>query len=148
MSSAFIQKRFSTSSEDAEGRLHHWAKAVRLMPDNLFADLFGMGLGSYPRHYATGSTEKEHPSDYRYERREGDNTCLRLPSGGFLYLDQRVALRPDSHYVLKMDLRSKDHKARLTTPVCEKSFLHSFNCEWIILNVGTKGGWEHHEKKI
>ena len=148
ISGSFMRKRFSMVLDDIDLRLGHWREAVRLMDKNPVATLFGMGLGSYPRAYALGSTENERPSNYMYKREPG-NLFLSLPSGGYLYLDQRIPLRPNSPYILKLDLRSEDEHARLATPVCEKSLLYSFSCQWLAEEPGnTRGQWVHFEKKF
>lgn len=144
MNSAFIQKRFSTTAMDAEGRLNHWGNAVRMMNPNLLTDLIGMGIGSYPRYYAMRSSEHEAPSNYWFQV-EKDNTYLSLPSGGFLYFDQKVPLQPNSQYILEMDLRSDNDKARLSSSVCEKSLMHSYRCQWFVQEIELKSEWEHHE---
>lgn len=147
MSGKYIQGRFQTIARDYNGRLSHWREALRLMDPDPLTGLLGMGLGSYPRIYAKGSTENEKPSNYWYKK-EWNNIYLSLPSGGYLYFDQRVSLQPDTEYMLRMALRSNQDKARIVSPVCEKSLLHSFDCEWIVQYVGATGKWVRVEKRF
>lgn len=143
----FIQNRFSTVNEDFRTRIKHWEVTLQIRSDNLITDFFGMGLGSYPRVYASRSMENERSSSYLFEQ-EAQNTFLSLPSLGYLYMDQRIDITPDSEYLLKMDLRTVNKQAKLTSLVCEKTLLHSFRSKFMVQKIGNIGEWEHHEKQF
>lgn len=140
---SYMRDRFAKTANDVTVRLDHWKDAVAMMSSDWKSDLFGMGLGSYPRIYAEKNAEGVKPTLYRYMK-DGDNPYLRLTSGDSLYMGQRLRLMPGCTYTLSADLRSHSDNAVLTVPVCEKSLLHSFRCNWLGMKVGNTGGqWVH-----
>ena len=142
----YIQKRFETTSRDIDTRWQHWAEAVDMMDGNFQTWLFGMGLGSYPREFAALSHGRVKPATYQYMT-EGNDTFVRLFGGDSLYLGQRVSLLPGRKYIIKYAVRSENERAKLTTPVCQKSLLHSFQCAWSSQPIGnTAGKWVGFEK--
>lgn len=141
----YIQSRFAQVGKDMNTRTNHWQDALRMIEPGWQASLFGMGLGRYPETYYWKNSEGVNPARYSYEA-DGDNVYLRLGSGNSLYVEQPVAVQPNHNYVLSMDLRSKYPNARITAPVCEKSLLYSFECEWKSFPLKVPGGlWAHYE---
>jgi hypothetical protein len=55
-------------------------------------------------------------------------------------MGQRLCLIPDKVYTLSADLRGYSDRALLTVPVCEKSLLYSYRCNWLGMKVGNTGG--------
>lgn len=88
------------------------------------------------------------PATYKIESEKG-NRFLRLGSGGSLYMDQRVAIEPDTQYFLSADLRTESGRGEITIPICEKSLLYSFRCVWSTLHIESSSGeWERVKKTI
>jgi hypothetical protein len=139
LNGVYMQDRFAKTANDVSVRLNHWMDAVSMMDSNWKNELFGMGLGSYPRTYAKKNTEGVTPTLYSYLK-EGDTSYLRLISGDSLYMGQRLCLIPDKVYTLSADLRGYSDRALLTVPVCEKSLLYSYRCNWLGMKVGNTGG--------
>lgn len=141
----YIQSRFAQVGKDMDTRTNHWQDALRMIDPGWQASLFGMGLGRYPETYYWKNSEGVNPARYSYEA-DGNNVYLRLGSGDSLYLEQLVTVLPNHNYVLSMDLRSKYRNARITAPICEKSLLYSFECEWKSFPLKTPSGpWAHYE---
>ena len=126
----YAMSRFSTLDKDMETRIRHWKGAINMMDDNLSSQLLGMGLGTFPRTYLTRNTDGTRPTTFGFIEEDG-NTFLRLGSGELLYFTQRISIKPDTTYRLRLDLRSKGRDPALTIPICEKFILHSFECHWI-----------------
>jgi hypothetical protein len=142
----YIQARFEKTAEDIDTRLSHWKDGLHMRRDGLWKSLFGEGLGSYPRIYYQGNSEGSKPATFEF-RAEEDNIFLRLTAGDSLYYGQRIALRPNVEYRIQFAARSAHPKARLTLPICEKSLLHSYDCEWLSFAVGdTQGRWARFER--
>jgi glycopeptide antibiotics resistance protein len=146
-SGKYSESRLATSSEDITIRLHHWSDALNILRMR-HTPVFGLGLGTFPAAYFWGSSEPSRPATYSFLSENG-NVFLRLGSGDTLYFEQPVAVAPERHYILSMDLRSSAKNAALTTPVCEKALLYSFTCVWPTLQLkGTPGQWAHYETPI
>ncbi len=142
----FIQQRFESVGHDIGVRQHHWYTAFNMRDTNWKTLLFGMGLGSYPRTYAFLSDENERPSDYRFIN-QPDEQFLRLPSDGYLYMDQRVNVSGNQNYCLSFNVRTYNSRAHLTAAMCEKSLLYSFRCQWMEFKCGdTQGQWQSVER--
>ena len=86
------------------------------------------------------------PATYTIQNDDG-NRYLRLGSGGSLYLDQQVAIEPDTEYRLSADLRTESGRGEITLPICEKSLLYSFRCVWSTLQIDSAPGtWSRAER--
>ena len=146
-SGKYSESRLATSAEDLTVRLHHWSDTLNIIRLR-HAAVFGLGLGTFPEAYFWGSSEPSRPATYAFLSENG-NIFLRLGSGDTLYFEQPVAVKPEHHYVLSMDLRSSTKNANLTTPVCEKALLYSFTCVWTTLQLkGPPGQWAHYETPV
>lgn len=144
----FIQARFHDVNRDIGIRKAHWRDAVAMMENDVPTDLFGMGIGSYPRMYLWRNTENVIPAMYRIDSENG-NPFLKLSSGDSLYLGQFINTKPHATYLLRIDLRGKKDTAALTIPICEKSLLYSFRCSWNTLSEKSPAGqWRHIERLI
>lgn len=140
MGGGYFQQRLAQSGEDWQIRVDHWKQAVSMMDATPMAQLFGMGLGSFPRIYLERGPADKQPATFGFLR-EKDNTFLRLGSGDTLYYAQRVGVRAGEHYHLELDARSHQQGARIETPVCEKQLLNSRRCVWISKDVPADGRW-------
>lgn len=126
----YAMSRFSTLDKDMETRIRHWQGAINMMDGDLSSQFLGMGLGTFPRTYLARNTGGTRPTTFGFIREDG-NTFLRLGSGELLYFTQRISIKPETTYRLRLDLRSKGRDPALTIPICEKFILHSFECHWI-----------------
>lgn len=136
----YFQKRFAETGQDWQTRLDHWAQAIDMMNGSLKAQLFGMGLGSFPRTYLERGPADNQPATFGFAS-EQDNTYFRLGSGQTVYYAQRVPFTAGKRYRLEMDVRSRQGDARLETPVCEKQLLNSRQCEWSSIAIPGDGAW-------
>ncbi len=140
ISGGYFQQRLAHSSEDWDIRVAHWKQAITMMDATPMAQLFGMGLGSFPRVYLERGPVDKQPATFGFVV-EQDNPFLRLGSGDTLYYAQRVAVRAGERYHLELDARSHQEGARIEAPVCEKQLLNSRRCIWISLDVPGDGHW-------
>jgi hypothetical protein len=101
-------------------------------------------LGSFARAYFWGSRAPTRPATYTFRYEDG-NEFLRLGSGESLYFEQIVKVEPKQSYTLTLDLRSSSKRASLTVPLCEKSLLASFTCDWNTVRLSAEPGqWGHY----
>lgn len=136
----YIKDRFAKLSQGMETRSDHWKDAIQKMDTTSSATLFGMGPGTYPKTYSQKSDKKK-PGFYQFADQEG-NQFLRLFPGEPLYFGQRISLKSNTAYELTFHARSSA-KGRLTFPICEKSILHSYNCNWKSIAIGNKkNSWQ------
>ncbi len=144
----FIQDRFNMVHRDIDIRMAHWREAIAMMDDDVPTHLLGMGIGSYPRTYLWRNTENVVPAMYRLDNENG-NPYLKLSSGDSLYLGQFIDITPHKQYRLSVNLRSTNDTVTLTIPICEKSLLYSFRCNWgTVTEKSPAGQWRHVERLI
>ncbi|NOX32924.1 MAG: hypothetical protein GXP56_04200 [Deltaproteobacteria bacterium] len=132
----FIKYRFGRLSQGIDTRTRHWEDAIEKMDATAGTVFFGMGPGTYPKTYFK-KTDSIKPGFYQFET-QGNNPFLRLFPGDSLYFGQRISLKPDKKYKLTFKARSSKNKGRLTFPICEKSVLHSFSCNWKTIDIVNK----------
>lgn len=143
----YSQSRLAASGQDLVTRTDHWANALKLIQMRSAA-VFGLGLGSFPSAYFWGSERPLHPASYSFLTQNG-NTFLRLGGGDVLYFEQPVALVPEQHYTLTMDLRSNIEQAVLTVPICEKALLYSFTCRSTTVHIEAPvSQWKQYKTEI
>lgn len=148
ISGGYFQQRLEKSAEDWDIRMNHWTLAISMMDSTPMAQLFGMGLGSFPRVYLERGPLDQQPATFGFVYENG-NTWLRLGSGDTLYYAQRVAVKAGEGYRVELDVRvgqaGRGQVAaateKLDTPVCEKQLLNSRNCVWISHTVPADGRW-------
>ncbi|GBL45344.1 hypothetical protein SFMTTN_1151 [Sulfuriferula multivorans] len=139
----FMQSRLAVTQQDAGIRAAHWQEAIDMMDSGIGTQLFGMGLGRYPETYFWRNEQNVRPSNYQFVTQK-DNTWLELSGGDALYFEQIVAVRADRHYRLSFAARSRQDRADLNVPVCEKWMQNSAACVWQSVHVGNTGGqWRH-----
>lgn len=140
---SFAGERFGRVGRDLETRLWEWREGLMLAEPGMAGTLFGTGLGSYPRAFLLRNRAGRVPTTFAIAREDG-RVFLRLGSGESLYFGQRIELRPDTAYRLSVSLRSDAANARLVLPICEKTLLYSFHCEFVAVSPRRPGGWEEH----
>ncbi len=133
MGGGYFQQRLSQSGQDWQTRWDHWGQAISMMDGTASAQLFGMGLGSFPRTYLERGPAGNQPATYGFAVEQG-NQYLRLGSGETLYYAQRVPVVADHDYRVELDVRSREN-TRIETPVCEKQLLNSRQCVWLSFDV-------------
>jgi hypothetical protein len=138
--SGYLQKRFSESAQDWQTRVNHWAQSVDMMDGTLQTQLFGMGLGSFPRRYLEQGPADNQPATFGYVSEQG-NTYFRLGSGRTVYYAQRIPFEAGHRYRLELDVRTRQANDHLDTPVCEKQLLNSRQCEWFGFDIPGDGQW-------
>ena len=111
--------------------------------------LFGAGFGRYPDLYLFSERAEVPPGTYKVVDQDGER-FLRLGKGEAVYLDQRVAVRPDTRYRLSVRLRAASAgEVKLSLPLCEKALLYSFTCVWTTLSAKDSDvSWQRLETDI
>lgn len=136
----YMQKRLGAAEQDWQTRVDHWAQAVEMMDGTFESQIFGMGLGSFPRRYLERGPADNQPATFGFSI-ERDNTFFRLGSGATVYYAQRVPFAAGDRYRLELDARARQEGARIDTPVCEKQLLNSRECVWMEFTVPGNGEW-------
>ncbi|MDO9227566.1 MAG: O-antigen ligase family protein [Pseudomonadota bacterium] len=142
----YFQQRFAQTSQDFQTRVEHWKQARAMMDGTPFAQLLGMGLGSFPRIYLERGPSDKQATPYGFLV-EKDNTYLRLGTGDTLYYAQRVTASAGHSYQLSADIRSHQ-QTRLDIPLCEKQMLNSRACVWSEFVVPGDGQWHRYSQKL
>jgi hypothetical protein len=142
----YMGKRFSTGSQDFDGRLAHWELTRSMLRTD--ADLWlGRGMGRFPANFAVTDHEGERSGDYRLQR-DGSDQYLKLASGpgingwGEIFrVVQRIDV-PGPGLVVTMRVRT-DRKVGLHAEVCEKHLLYAETCAVGTVRVEpNSGGWQ------
>ena len=140
----YFQQRFAESGQDWQTRVTHWARTLDMMDDTPQAQLFGMGLGSFPRVYLERGPADTQPASFGFAS-QGDNTYFRLGAGATVYYAQRVPFTAGRNYRLELDARAAS-VSRLNTPVCEKQLLNSRQCAWMDFALPGDGQWHRYSR--
>ncbi len=141
-----MKARFSQAEADSESRHTHWEGAIDAMDSSLLKQLFGMGLGSFPRVFYWSNLENAHPATYKIGIENG-NKFLTLQGGDALFMGQYITLLPQQSFKLALDVRSPTKNATLSIPICEKSLQYSFRCVDTGFN-SASSQWQHVETTV
>jgi hypothetical protein len=136
----YFQQRFGETAKDWQTRVDHWTQAIALADEGLRANLFGTGLGSFPRKYLERGPADKQPATFGFATEQG-NTYFRLGTGDTIYYAQRIPFAAGKNYRLELETRSRQGHARLDAPICEKQLLNSRQCEWLGFDVPGDGQW-------
>ncbi|MCM8611308.1 VanZ family protein [Accumulibacter sp.] len=141
---SFLQSRLSHAQTDTGVRFAYWHNSLAMIDGDWPSRLFGMGLGRFPLTFYWRSTHGDRPGTYRFESENG-NTFVRLGDGSGIYLDQTIALEPQTDYRLSFDARSKQPvaEARAFVSICEKRLIQSQRCVTPLLRPDAAvAGWQ------
>jgi hypothetical protein len=151
-----MKERFSEVGGDFSLRISHWRDGLAMISPGWVNDVFGMGLGSFPRNYFWGNRKGEIPGMQTYLTERG-NSFLRLGgphyNAGFgeaLRVFQMVPVQSGRTYLLSLDVRS-NVETYLGIDICEKWTIYPVACANQLGLAGTKvgkGEWQHIEKVV
>jgi len=130
--SYYVGERFSTTSEDLQGRIHHWKEGARLVQTTEDA-LFGIGLGRYPEAYFwsgplaadAGSWQLPSEAGNRFTRLAPPRHLLSF--GDIFRISQRVPADTLGPFHYRIRVRSQG-PTRLHFEVCRKHLLYTHRC--------------------
>ncbi len=152
LNGSFIQERFKQSSEEVDFRSSHWKNAIDIMDKDLFTQLFGMGLGSFPKTYLLNNLQDKAPASFLLQQEKKKDHTLSYLTLGFgkpLYIEQIIDIAPYSTYQLIIDYRAQVDGNSPTLMLCEKAVQHSFNCQKIAIMAKSKANlWQHVQQSI
>ena len=143
-----MQHRIQVAQQDSQSRHQHWLATIDMMGNDFVSQAFGMGLGSFPRHYFWSNQQSSVPATYSISA-ENNNQFLKLRGGDALFLGQYISLKALAHQTLtvSMDLRSPQGNGSLSVPICEKSLQYSFKCISTEFKIAARQ-WFHVEKSF
>ena len=139
---SYMGDRFSTSSQDADGRLEHWKRTVFMLQSPLDF-VFGKGLGRFPANYYFLIPNSAVPGTYSISH-EDNNGFLTLTGGGhpisfgdLMRVSQRLSFSAQGPFDLELKVRTKSD-VNIHVEVCEKQLLYVAQCA--IQNTAVKAG--------
>ncbi|HQV16624.1 MAG TPA: hypothetical protein PK620_17090, partial [Denitromonas sp.] len=130
--SYYMGERFSTVSQDLEGRIGHWQEGIALVRTS--ADHWlGLGLGRYPDAYFwsgplaanAGSWELPDEDGQRFSRLGAARHVLGF--GELFRISQRVAADTTGPFHYRMKLRAPA-RSSLHLEICRKHLLYTQTC--------------------
>ncbi|MBC7634664.1 MAG: hypothetical protein H7251_03580, partial [Acetobacteraceae bacterium] len=139
LDTSYMGSRARAISSDLAGRTANWTAGIALMDHTLAGQLFGMGLGSYPRIAADRLPPNQGPSNF--VRKFGvDGTTLELTMKAGLYFGQKLSIKPGADYRLRLRVRAAV-AGSLGVNLCQKLLLYSDNCQGIGQTLSDPGRW-------
>jgi len=137
--SYYVGERFSTTSQDLDGRIQHWKDGARLVRSTEDA-LFGIGLGRYPEAYFwsgplaadAGAWQLPAEDDNRFSRLIAPRHELSF--GDVFRISQRVPTDTLGPFHYRMRVRAPS-PTRLHLEVCRKHLLYTNRCAIASLEV-------------
>lgn len=133
--------RLSVTSRDAMTRVDHWYEALMLARNDLMTEVFGEGLGTYPRWRWIWSGEDSRSARALYPTKQAES-YVRLVGGSHLYLDQRVTLNERGSYRLEIEARSPSTQQTLQIVLCEKTVMYSMECVETAIRLAPGPAWQ------
>ncbi|MCL2524011.1 MAG: hypothetical protein FWF17_05410 [Betaproteobacteria bacterium] len=142
----YMGERFSTSSQDLEGRIGHWSLSVEMLqtPMDLW---FGKGLGRYPANYFFAAPDSRFPGSYQWVR-EGEGAWLSLVAprhpisfGDMFRVSQRLPFGASGPFVVTLKARAKK-TVKIHAEVCEKHLLYVAGCAGGDAKVKAGADWQ------
>jgi hypothetical protein len=126
-----MRERFADAARDYIARENTWRAGLAARDTNALPALFGMGLGTFPRAMAVGSSTNppstNPPGDISIPR-DGSGAYVSMLAQAPLYLGQKVPLPDSGDLHLALLARSADGAATLGVSLCDKVLLYSENC--------------------
>jgi hypothetical protein len=138
-----VMTRFATSHEDMATRQNHWRNSFAAMLDDWPHRIWGMGVGSFPRYFLSSQIGKLPLASYQFYRNPSES-YMTLGAGDFNMI-QRLRLKPDTAYKLKLEMRSAAEVGVITARLCHKHILYSErwvpDCQTVSFRAKTQGRW-------
>lgn len=137
---AFAQSRLATVERDLGVRDHHWRDALALRTTDWPATFLGMGVGQFPVSNYFGTDPAGRTATYQLSNESG-NMFLRLGAGRPLFMDQIVALRPNTDYILNVSSRVSIPGDAAMVQLCHKWLLAAADCREFRISPKAAGKW-------
>ncbi len=140
----FAQSRLATVQADLGTRTQHWQQVITLATDAAGSVWWGLGVGRLPALMLLHGPASLRSGSFSLVDEAGQR-ALRLGAGGALYVEQLVAVKPATHYRLRLQLRGLGEGAVLSVALCEKWLIASATCVSVKARPDTVGRWQSWE---
>ncbi len=139
LDTSYMGSRARAIASDLGTRTANWTAGVGMVDYSVAGQLFGMGLGSYPRIAAERLPPDRGPSNF--VRKFGvDGTTLLLTMKERLYFGQKISVEPGITYRLRLQVRAPA-VGSVGVSMCQKMLLYSENCQGITQTLPDPGKW-------
>lgn len=123
-----VNTRFSTTGQDFSHRYKKWRRTLSFRQKGLLHELFGTGVGSFPRYYFFNNYDDELVVNYHYGR-EGKVYFLSIGYGDFNITQKIPDFEPGKSYILRAKTRerarSRTGTYSLSLELCPKHIIYS-----------------------
>jgi VanZ family protein len=141
----YAKARFANSSADLHARVVKWRAALAARDRDIATELFGMGLGTFPRAFRARNSEAAAAGRHRFVT-EQDDAFVRFDGIRPIFFGQRIGLEPHATYRFEFDARASGGRSEVSVYLCERSVLYSFDCVLQTLSFqAPPGRWFHHQ---
>ncbi len=139
LDTSYMGSRARAIASDLTTRTNNWTAGVGLVDHSVAGQLFGMGLGSYPRIADKRLPPGQGPSNF--VRKFGvDGTTLVLTMEEQIYFGQKLSIESGTTYRLRLRVRAAV-AGSLGVSLCQKMLLYSENCQGIGQTLSDPGSW-------
>jgi hypothetical protein len=139
MGTSLVMSSIHRVGATAYHRLQSLDRRLSLRDNSVKADIFGMGLGSFPR--AVYSRAKDAQSNFGVYH-DNDDAYLSLVSGPQFFFGQKVPVRPGQPYTVNLLARAERLPTGLKVMLCEKYLLASQHCAIQRFQLARTDDWE------
>ncbi|HEX4504469.1 MAG TPA: hypothetical protein VH722_01965 [Alphaproteobacteria bacterium] len=120
-------------------RLQSLDRRLALRDNTVKADLFGMGMGSFPRTVFSRAPDGQSNFGVYHD---GGDAYLSLESGPQFFFGQKVPVRPGLTYTVNLVARAERLPTGVKVMLCEKYLLASQHCAIQVFQLARTDDWE------
>ncbi|MBO8085320.1 MAG: hypothetical protein J7D61_04705 [Marichromatium sp.] len=117
-----MEARFAEAGSDLQARLTHWQEALAVVPADWPDRLLGIGAGRFPERYLWTRRDPQAFGTLGIGSEAG-NRYLRLSGARGMRLGQRVRLRPNTAYRLRLTVRTEAPELKLQLRLCHRQMI-------------------------
>jgi len=121
-----FNERMENVSKDMETRIAHWERVVQSSDSGLLTSIFGNGVGSFPANYVYRFPDAVREIGSYVVNQSDQGAYLRMGPGEDLAFGQRVSVRPDTVYKLRVKIRAEG-RGKIVAFLCERNLIFASN---------------------
>jgi len=121
-----FNERMENVSKDMETRIAHWERVVQSSDSGLLTSILGSGVGSFPANYVYRFPDAVSEIGSYVVNQGNQGAYLRMGPGEDLAFGQRVSVRPDTVYKLRVKIRAEG-KGKIVAFLCERNLIFASN---------------------